>query len=113
MLPAVAFDEVLADRVRAALGGRDGLTEKKMFGGIAFMLAGNMAAGVAGDDLIVRLDPESYESALDEPGARAFDMTGRPMTGWLLVSPDVTADDAGLRAWVDCGAAFASSLPPK
>ena len=109
----MAFEQPLADRVRAALGERDALTEKKMFGGIAFMLAGNMAVGVSGEDLIVRLDPEAYESALDEPGARAFDMTGRPMTGWLLVGPEVTADDEALGAWVDRGAAFASSLPPK
>ena len=109
----MAFDEALAARVRAKLEGRDDLTERKMFGGIGFMLAGNMAVGVAGDDLIVRLDPEAYEGALDEPGARPFDMTGRPMTGWLLVGPEATAGDEGLRAWVDRGAAFASSLPPK
>ena len=109
----MAFDEALADRVRAALGERDALTEKKMFGGIAFMLAGNMATGVAREELIVRLDPEEYADALDEPGAREFDMTGRPMAGWLLVAPEATDDDAGLRSWVERGAAFASSLPPK
>jgi TfoX/Sxy family transcriptional regulator of competence genes len=109
----VAYDAELADRVRDALSGRDNLTERKMFGGIGFMLSGNMAAGVIRDDLIIRLDPEEGERALDEPGVRMFDLTGRPMTGWLLVGPEATASDDGLRAWVDRGAAFAESLPPK
>ncbi len=109
----MAYDEALADRVRSALAGRANLTERKMFGGIAFMLNGNMAAGVAKDDLIVRLDPEEHESALDEPGARMFDMTGRPMTGWLLVGREGTASDDSLTAWVERGAAFATSLPAK
>ena len=84
-----------------------------MFGGIGFMLSGNMAAGVIRDDVIIRLDPEEGERALDEPGVRMFDLTGRPMTGWLLVGPEGTASDDGLRAWVDRSAAFAESLPPK
>ena len=110
----MAYDEALAERVRGALTDVDGVTERKMFGGIGFMVSGNMAAGVSSKcDLIVRLGPDEYESALDEPGARAFDMTGRPMTGWLLVAPDAVADDAALRSWVERGAAFASSLPPK
>lgn len=109
----MAYDERLAERVRALLADRDDSTERKMFGGIAFMLAGNMAVGVSGDDLMVRVGPEEYESVLDEPGAREFDMTGRPMTGWLLVGPEATRTDDGLRAWVGRGVAFASSLPPK
>ncbi len=109
----MAYNAELADRVREALSGRDQLTERKMFGGIGFMLSGNMAAGVIRDELIVRLDPEEGERALDEPGVRMFDLTGRPMTGWLLVGPEATASDEGLRAWVDRGAAFAESLPPK
>ncbi len=109
----MAYNEELADRVRDALGARENLTERKMFGGIGFMLSGNMATGVIRDDLIIRLDPEEGERALDEPGVRMFDLTGRPMTGWLLVGPEATASDEGLRAWVDRGAAFAESLPPK
>ncbi len=109
----MAFDTELADRIRQRLGKRKGLTERKMFGGIGFMLSGNMAAGVHGDDLIVRLDPEEGERALDEPAVRMFDLTGRPMMGWLLVAPEATASDDGLRAWVDRGAAFADLLPPK
>ncbi len=109
----MAYDEHLAERVRALLADREALTERKMFGGIAFMLGGNMVAGVIREDLVVRLGPEGYEDALDEPGAREFDLTGRPMTGWLLVGPEATAEDEALRAWVERGAAFASSLPPK
>jgi hypothetical protein len=109
----VAYDEQLAERVRAALGDRPQLTERRMFGGLAFMLGGNMAVGVNGDDLIVRLDPEEHERALGEPGVRTFDMTGRPMVGWLLVGPDATTSDEALRSWVERGATFASSLPAK
>jgi hypothetical protein len=109
----MAYNEELADRVRKALGGRENLTERKMFGGIGFMLSGNMATGVIRDDLIIRLDPEEGERALDEPGVRMFDLTGRAMTGWLLVGPEASASDDGLQAWVDRGAAFAESLPPK
>ncbi len=109
----MAYDEQLADRVRTALGDRPELSERKMFGGIAFMLAGKMAIGVAGSDLIVRLNPEEHERALDEPGVRTFDMTGRPMAGWLLVSRDATASDEALHVWVERGAGFASSLPAK
>ncbi len=105
----MAYDEVLADRVRDVSGG---LAEKKMFGGIAFLLAGNMAVGVHGDDLIVRVSRDDHAALLAEPGARPFDMTGKPMAGWLLVAGDVLDDDV-LRAWVDRGVAYAGSLPPK
>jgi TfoX/Sxy family transcriptional regulator of competence genes len=104
----MAYDEVLAGRVRDATG----LPEKKMFGGIAFLLSGNMAVGVHADDLIVRVSKESYDALLGEPGAKPFDMTGRPMTGWLLVSGEVLDDDV-LRTWVDRGVSYAGSLPPK
>jgi TfoX/Sxy family transcriptional regulator of competence genes len=104
----MAYDEVLADRVRDLAG----LPEKKMFGGIAFLLNGNMAVGVHGDDLIVRVAKTDHEACLAEPGARPFDMTGKPMTGWLLVSGDVLDDDV-LAAWVGRGTAYAGSLPPK
>jgi TfoX/Sxy family transcriptional regulator of competence genes len=107
------FDEALADRVRGVLSASDGLVEKKMFGGIAFLIDGNMACGVNRDELIVRLDPEQTDEALREPHVRLFDMTGRPMKGWVLVAaPGVAADD-DLRAWVRRGADFARSLPPK
>jgi hypothetical protein len=112
MLGAVPFDEKLAARVRAALAGRD-VVEKKMFGGIAFLLAGNMCVGVIRDDLIVRTFPEDGVAALEEPHVREFDLTGRVMTGWILVGPGGTGDDEGLRAWVERGVRFASTLPPK
>lgn len=109
----MAFDEQLADRVREVLAPREGLSERKMFGGIGFMLNGNMAVGVHGDELIVRLDPEDAERALGEEGVRRFDLTGRAMEGWVFVAPERTADEAGLAEWVDAGADFAASLSAK
>jgi hypothetical protein len=109
----MAYDEGLATRVRDVLGDRPGLVEKKMFGGLAFLLNGNMACGVRGDDLMVRMDPEASDVALAEPGARPFDMTGRPMQGWLLVGADAHAEDDDLRRWVGRGLDYAGSLPPK
>jgi hypothetical protein len=109
----VAYDEGLAERVRDLLSVRQGFSERKMFGGIGFMLSGNMACGVSGDELMVRLDPEEGEKALAEEHVRVFDMTGRPMKGWILVGPEATRSDEDLAAWVDAGADFAVSLPPK
>jgi hypothetical protein len=109
----MAFDTGLADRIRARLGKRKGLTEKKMFGGIGFMLGGNMACGVHGQDMIVRVKPEETEKALSEPHTRQFDLTGRPMKGWILVEPKGLAQDADLGKWVGVGATYAESLPPK
>jgi hypothetical protein len=109
----MAYDEALAERVRAVVSLREGVTEKKMFGGIAFMVGGNMACGVSGDELMVRLDPDEAEKALSEANVRVFDMTGRPMRGWILVGPEATAADDELAGWVDAGADFAASLPAK
>jgi TfoX/Sxy family transcriptional regulator of competence genes len=109
----MAYDEVLADRVRAALAPREGLSEREMFGGVAFMLAGNMAVGIIADDLMVRLGKDDAERALTEPHVRPMDFTGRPMKTTVYVDPDGTADDADLAGWVDAGADFAVSLPPK
>jgi TfoX/Sxy family transcriptional regulator of competence genes len=109
----VAYDETLAERVRDVISVRDGFSERKMFGGIGFMVGGNMACGVSGDELMVRLDPEEAEKALAEEHVRVFDMTGRPMKGWILVAPEATASDQELAGWVDAGADFAASLPPK
>jgi len=109
----MAYDEVLAQRVRAIMTPETGLTERKMFGGVGFMLNGNMACGVNGDDLIVRTGPEGYQAALDLPHTRVFDMTGRPMTGWVVVSPEGIESDQSLEEWVQQGTAFAKSLPPK
>jgi TfoX/Sxy family transcriptional regulator of competence genes len=89
------------------------VSERKMFGGIAFMVAGNMACGVLGEDLIVRLGDDVGESALKEDGVREFDFTGRPMKSIVYVSPERTSDDAELAEWVDAGADYAASLPAK
>lgn len=109
----MAFDETLADRVRGALVPRAGVSERKMFGGIAFMVGGNMAVGVLGEDLMVRLEPAEAEKALAEPHTRPMDFTGKPMTGMIFVDSVGTASDDDLAAWIDVGADFAASLPPK
>jgi hypothetical protein len=108
----VAYDEELADRVRAHLAIRAGLTERKMFGGLAFMVEGNMACGVIGDEVIVRVAREDYENALAEPGVREFDFTGRPMRGFVCVAGAGMPDEE-LGGWVDAGADHAASLPAK
>jgi TfoX/Sxy family transcriptional regulator of competence genes len=109
----VAYDEDLAQRVRDALAARAEVTERKMFGGIAFMVAGNMACGVLGEDLIVRLGDDEGEKALAEDGVRPFDFTGKPMKNIVYVAPERTSEDAGLAEWVETGADYAASLPPK
>jgi TfoX/Sxy family transcriptional regulator of competence genes len=109
----MAYDEGLATRVRDLIGDRPGVAEKKMFGGLAFLLNGNMACGVHGDELIVRLAADATDAALAEPGTRLFDISGRPMKGWLLVDADAHAEDDDLRRWVDRGVAYAGTLPPK
>ena len=109
----MAFDEDLAQRVRDLLSARADVSERKMFGGIAFMVGGNMACGVLGEDLIVRLDKEESEKALAEDGVRPFDFTGKAMKGIVYVSPERTSDDAALAEWVEAGADYATSLPPK
>jgi hypothetical protein len=109
----VAYDEGLATRLRDLLGAQIGLSEKKMFGGLAMLLHGNMAVAVHGDALIVRVDPGQHEALLGELGARVFDLTGRSMKGWLLIDAAGLAEDSDLRRWVDRGIAFAASLPPK
>ena len=109
----MAYDEALADRVREKLSENPEISERKMFGGIAFMLSGNMAVGVSKDDLMVRIDPDDQDEALAEPGVRVFDMTGRSMKGWILVAPEAIDEDSGLQRWIETGLDFAGSLPPK
>src|SRR5680860_28739 len=102
----MAYDETLAERIRDVLAARESVGERKMFGGIAFMVGGNMAVGVIGDDLMVRLDPADTEQALAEPHVRPMDFTGKPMNGMIYV------DSAGTATGQDL-AGFAASLPPK
>src|SRR4051794_10211418 len=109
----MAYDEELAHRIRSALGRRR-TTEKKMFGGLAFLVGGNMSVAASGQGgLMVRVDPAQTVALLEEPGAEVFDMAGRgPMKGWLRVRPEVLDDDTTLKTWVDRGVDYASSLPP-
>ena len=107
----MAYDEALAERVRDLLTLRGDLTERKMFGGIAWMVGGNMACGILGEDLIVRLEPDEADQALREEHTRVFDFTGRPAKGMVMVESAAIADPAGLAGWVEAGVGFASSLP--
>ena len=109
----MAYSEQLADRVRAVLAGHNGTTERKMFGGLAFMLSGNMACGVIGDELMVRVGAEQQDSMLAQPHARPMDFTGRPMKSMVYVGADGLESDASLATWVERGVAYATSLPPK
>lgn len=107
------FDETLAARIRKRLGKRVGLTEKQMFGGLAFLLNGNMCVGIHGNDMIVRLDPGDTETALKDRNVRLFDITGRPMKGWILVGPAGVKTPAALGKWITIGLKHAASLPAK
>ena len=110
----MAFDEKLAARIRTQLGKKKGLVEKKMFGGLAFLLNGNMSCGVRGDEMIVRLAPEETDKALAKKHVRVFDISGRgPMKGWILVDAEGVKTEKDLAAWVDTGVKYAASLPPK
>jgi TfoX/Sxy family transcriptional regulator of competence genes len=108
----MAYDLKLAERIRSQLDGVP-FVEKKMFGGVGFLLNGNMACGVNKDNLIVRVDPEKNEVLLKKPHTKPFDLTGKPMKGWLLVEANGVKTDKQLRTWVNEGMEFASTLPPK
>jgi hypothetical protein len=109
----MAYDETLAQRIRTILLGRPGLSEQKSFGGIGFLLNGNMACGVIKEDLIVRVGPDRHADLLTKPHARPFDFTGRPMKGWLTVGSAGLTSESDLEVWVRRGLEFAGSLPPK
>jgi TfoX/Sxy family transcriptional regulator of competence genes len=109
----MAYDEKLAERVGKLLLKRKVITEKKMFGGVAFLLNGNMCCGVHGRELIVRLNPEQTDRALAKGHTRIFDLSGRPMKGWILVEPAGLANKAALAKWVHMGVSYAASLPAK
>lgn len=109
----MAFDERLAERVRGQLGKRRGLVVKRMFGGLAFLLNGNLCCGVLGQELIVRIDPAQTEQTLKKPHTHVFDMTGRPMKGWIMVRAAGLATESALGKWVQTGASYAASLPAK
>jgi TfoX/Sxy family transcriptional regulator of competence genes len=110
----VAYDEDLANRLRAALAGEDGVTEQRMFGGLAFLIGGHMAVAASGSGgLMLRVDPEETEALLERPHARPFEMRGREMTGWLRVDDEGVRSQRDLESWVRLGVAHVRSLPPK
>jgi TfoX/Sxy family transcriptional regulator of competence genes len=109
----MAYNEALAERMRVMLKPRHDVVEKKMFGGIGFLVHGNMACGVNKQDLILRLSEGDFEDALKLRDVRIFDMTGKPMKGWVLVSSAGLKSDKALKAWIEKGIAFAQSLPHK
>jgi len=109
----MAYDERLADRIRKVLSGRQRLTEKKMFGGIAFMLRGHMCCGVVKNDLVIRIGPERYEKALSQPHARPMDFTGRPLKGFVFVGPNGYKTDKALAKWVARAIQFIMTLARK
>ena len=108
----MAYDLKLAERIRSELDGIP-FVERKMFGGVGFLLNGNMACGVNKNDLIVRVDPEKHSALLKKPHAKPFDLTGRPMKGWLVVEADGVKTEKQLNAWVKEGVEFALTLPTK
>jgi len=108
----MAYNIKLAERIRSELDGIP-VVEKKMFGGVGFLLNGNLACGVNKDDMIVRVEPEKHAALLKKSHVRPFDMTGRPMKGWLLVEEAGVKTEKQLSAWVKEGVEFASTLPPK
>ena len=109
----MAFDEGLAERIRALVSDDLDVRERKMFGGLCFMWAGNMACGIVGDELMVRVGPDATGSALARPHTRPMDFTGRPMKGMVYVGAEGLRSARQLRTWVHMGAGFADSLPPR
>lgn len=109
----MAYDEKLASQVREVLKRKRGVSEKKMFGGVCFLVHGHMACGVVGEDLCVRVGPDAYDDALKKPGAREMDFTGRPLKGMVYVGPRGYRRAPSLKVWVEQGLSYVRSLPPK
>lgn len=109
----MAFDSSLAERVRKALGTRAGISERRMFGGLAFLVDGKMFIGVRNSSLMARVGPEHHQDALAMPGVRVMDFTGRPMKGYVYIDPPAIADDSQLAAWVSWCVQYVAGLPAK
>lgn len=109
----MAFDEGLAERIRDLVADQPGVSERKMFGGLCFMLDGNMCFGIVGSELMVRVGPNAYEESLTLPHAREMDFTGRSMKGMVYVGEVGLSEDGDLGQWLDRGTSYAASLPPK
>jgi TfoX/Sxy family transcriptional regulator of competence genes len=112
-MSGMAYDERLAERVRAVVAERDDVNEKPMFGGLCLLAHGNMFAGVQSDTLMLRVGADGYEDALGRPHAREMDFSGRPMRGYVYVDPPGISTEAQLREWVDLSLAFVDTLPAK
>jgi TfoX/Sxy family transcriptional regulator of competence genes len=109
----MAYDHDIADEIRTAITPHPGLSEREMFGGIAFMINGHMAVGVSGDELMVRVGKDAHDEAVSCPGARTFDMAARPMRGWIAVAGDGFSTEEDLASWVNWGVGYAETLLPK
>jgi hypothetical protein len=109
----MAFDQNLAEHIRILLNQNTLVSEKRMFGGIGFLLNGNLVCGVHGENLIARIGSDIYGTALEKPFTKPFDMTGRPMSGWVEVTPEGVAADSDLQYWVQMSLSYVGTLPPK
>lgn len=109
----MAYDEGLAERIRSVVDGRPGITEKKMFGGVAFLLDGKMFVGIVKNDLMVRVGPKHYAASLKRSNVRPMDFTGKPMVGYVYVTPAGIAEDPALERWIKVSAEFVTTLPAK
>ncbi len=109
----MAYDETVAERLREAFKSYSGVTERRMFGGLTFLLNGHMCCGVLRNELMVRVGPNAYQEALEQPCSREMDFTGRPLRGLVYVAPEGFESDQSLRDWVDRGTSYALSLPAK
>lgn len=109
----MAYSEKLAARIRKALPPQSGVTERRMFGGLGFLWQGNLCLGIMGDELIARIGPDHYERAMMKTGVRKFDITGRPMRGWVVVMAESLRSEKSLRDWIHTALEFTDCLPPK
>ena len=110
----MAYDEDLANRIRELVGGERNLTEKKMFGGLAFLIGGNMAVAASGQGgVLVRVDPAQSDALVATTNAQLMEMGGRTMEGWITVAPEGVNDERELASWVEQGVGYAKTLPPK
>lgn len=108
----MGYDDLLVKRVRRALA-KEQVVERKMFGGLTFMVSGHMCCGVQDDRIMVRVGPDAYEKSLRYPGVKRFDVTGKPMKGMIWVEPEVWRSSSQLKNWIDKGLTYVRSLPPK
>jgi len=109
----MAYDESVAQRVRQEIHDREGLSERKMFGGLCLMLHGNMFAGIINGELMLRVGPVNSDELLTRPGARPMDFTGKPMKGYIYIEASAFSSKAGLKDWLGYALSFVETLPPK